>query len=253
MHGPLVKKNKDDLSILEKLLNLPKIFCLSLNWEFFFKGSGDCDGNHRGHLIGLLLWENGWAYCLPHSMCWKNACFPSSYATLELAKLQESFLVFDIVLRMDLAETGSGKQTTRPFIQCSDSVAPKNWRAHLLVTLAFFLKQAKSKNNLCCFKTKVWNVLWCSLCFDSEKVFSPSPQKMICKTMIIPNFLGPCSEFSYFVVLLDSCPSVFLIKIIHWMFQCCINPQKSAFHTCKWYKESSLSVPREYSNCPYTG
>lgn len=73
---------------------------------------------------------------------------------LQSLQLWESSLVFNVVLRRDLAEVGNGKQTPRPFIQCCGLVAPKNLRAHLLV-LCFFSNHTKSKNNVCCFKTEV--------------------------------------------------------------------------------------------------
>lgn len=50
------KQGWDDLSILGKLLN-PEMLCLSVKWEFFFKGGGVYGGNSSVLLTGLLVRE----------------------------------------------------------------------------------------------------------------------------------------------------------------------------------------------------
>lgn len=45
------KQGWDDLSIWGKLLN-PEMLCLSVKWEFFFKGGGVYGGNSSVLLIG---------------------------------------------------------------------------------------------------------------------------------------------------------------------------------------------------------
>lgn len=66
---------------------------------------------------------------------------------LQSLQLWESSLVFNVVLRRELAEVGNGKQTPRPFIQCSGPVAPENIRAHLLVL--WFFRTTRSQSIMC--------------------------------------------------------------------------------------------------------